>query len=73
MTAKSRRLYKHRGRTVGVLGRRPKDQEIRRQLVIDDLDENTYHSLPKQKKTKDKQIHSLKQVVDLNKPSAKKH
>ena len=73
VTAKSRRLYKHRGRTVGVLGRRPKDQEIRRQLVIDDLDENTYHSLPKQKKTKDKQIHSLKQAVDLNKPSAKKH
>ena len=73
VTAKSRRQYKHRGRAVGTLGRRPKDQEKRLQMVVEEEDENVYHSLPKQKKSKNKQIHSLKHSVDLNRPSAKKH
>ena len=73
VTAKSRRQYKHRGRTVGLLGRRPKDQEIRRQLIVEENEDNVYHSLPTQKKTKNKFIHSLKQSVDMNKPAAKKH
>ena len=73
VTAKSRRTYKHRGRTVGVLGRRPKDQEARRQLVIDDADENVYHSLPKQKLVKRKPVHSLKVAIEQNKPGTKKH
>ena len=67
-TAKSRREYKHRGRVVGTAGRREKDQEERRQLAVSENEENVYHSLPK---TKNKQVHSLKQAVELNRPGAK--
>ena len=73
VTAKSRREYKHRGRVVGNLGRRPKDQEERSQMVVRVDNDNVYHTLPKQKKVKNKQIHSLKHSVDMNKPAAKKH
>ena len=73
VTAKSRRQYKHRGRTVGQLGRRPKDQEKRMQMLVSDEGDNVYHSLPKQKKSKNKAIHSLKHSVENNKPAAKKH
>ena len=70
VTAKSRREYKHRGRVVGTAGRRVKDQEERRQLVVSENEENVYRTL---KKTKKKQVHSLKQAVELNRPGAKKH
>ena len=73
VTAKSRGEYKHRGRVVGTAGRRVKDQEERRQLVVSEKEENVYHTLPKQKKTKNKQVHSLKQAVESNRPGAKKH
>ena len=73
VTAKSRRHYKHRGRAVGIVGRRPKDQEKRTQMIVNNEDENVYHTLPRQKKTKNKEIHSLKHSVDKNKPAAKKH
>lgn len=73
VTAKSRRQYKHRGRHVGISGRKPVDQETRMQMVIRDESENVYHSLPKQKKVKKKPLHSLKESVNINKPSAKKH
>ena len=73
VTAKSRREYKHRGRVVGTAGRRVEDQEERRQLVVSEKEENVYHTLPKQKKTKNKQVHSLKQAVESNRPGAKKH
>ena len=54
-------------------GRRTKDQEDRVQMVVRDDDENVLHSLPKQKKVKQKQKHSLKHSVETNNPSAKKH
>ena len=73
VTAKSRREYKHRGRVVGIAGRRHKDQKSRKQMVINDDSEIVYHTLPKQKKTKNKQSHSLKDAVDNNRPGAKKH
>lgn len=73
VTAKSRRQYKHRGRRLGVPGRRPKDQENRVQMVVREEDESVYHSLPKQKKTKPKPAHSLKLSVEENHPAAKKH
>ena len=73
VTAKSRRQYKHRGRAVGTLGRRNKDQEQRNQMVIGENSENVYHTLPKQKVLKNKQAHSLKEAVDSNRPGAKKH
>ena len=71
VSAKSRRDYKHRGRVVGTSGRRPNDQNRRVQMVVRDEEENVYHSLPKQKKGKNKQVHSLKQSVDMNQPAAK--
>ena len=40
VTAKSRRQYKHRGRGVGILGRRPKDQEKRQQMIITNEGDN---------------------------------
>ena len=73
VTAKSRREYKHRGRVVGTAGLRIKYQEERRYLVVSEREENVYHTLPKQKRTKNKQAHSLKQAVESNRPGAKKH
>ena len=73
VTAKSRREYKHRGRVVGTAGRRVEDQRERTQMVVSETDENVYHSLPKQKKSKRKQVHSLKEAVEANRPGAKKH
>ena len=73
VTAKSRRLYKHRGRGSASQGRRHRDQEARVQMVITETEENVYHSLPKQKKSKNKQTHSLKDSVSSNRPAAKKH
>ena len=73
VTAKSRRHYKHRGRAVGIVGRRPKDQEKRTQMKVNNEDDNVYHTLPRQKTTKNKEIHSLKHSVDKFKPAAKKH
>ena len=58
VTAKSRRDYTHRGRVVGTLGMRPKDQENIVQMVVREEDDNVYHTLPKQK-VKNKQVHSL--------------
>ena len=63
VTAKSRREYKHRGRVVGLAGRRHKDQESRKQMVVGEQSENVYHTLPKQKKMKKKQSHSLQDAV----------
>ena len=63
VTAKSRRDYTHRGRVVGTLSMRPKDQENRVQMVVREEDDNVYHTLPKQKKVKNKQVHSLKNAV----------
>ena len=73
VTAESRRLYKHRGRGSANQGRRHRDQEARVQIVITETYENVYHSLPKQKKSKNKQTHSLKDSVSSNRPAAKKH
>ena len=73
VTAKSRREYKHRGRVAGVSGRRVRDVERRHQMVITETSENVYHTLPKQKKQKQKQAHSLKEAVDMNRPGSKKH
>ena len=71
VTAKSRREYKHRGRVVGRIGRRQKDQDERSQMVVREEDDNVYHTLPRQKKNKP--IHYLKTSVDLNKAGTKKH
>ena len=73
VTAKSRRDYKHIGRVLGTSERRPIDQSKRVQMVVGEKDENVYHWLPRQKKTKNKQIHSLKHSVEMNTPAAKKH
>ena len=71
--AKCRRQYKHRGREVDTLGRRNKDQEKRKQIVIGENSENVYHTLPKQKVIKHKQALLLKEAVDSNRHGAKKH
>ena len=42
-------------------------------MVITEDDDNVVHSLPKQKKAKLKQKHSLNYAVEKNIPSAKKH
>ena len=39
VTAKSRQEYKHRGRVVGLAGRRHKDQESRKQMVVGEQSE----------------------------------
>jgi hypothetical protein len=53
---------------VRTVGRRVEDQRERTQMVVSETEENVYHSLPRQKKRKKKQVHSLKEAVE-----AKKH
>ena len=71
VTAKSRRQYKHRGRTLGVSGRRPRDQSHR--IVVGEDGENIFHSLRNQKNAKQKSKHSLTHSVETNIPSSKQH
>ena len=42
-------------------------------MVLREEDVNVYHTLPKQKKVKNKQVHSLKNAVELNQPGSKTH
>ena len=41
-------------------------------MVVGEQSEFVYHTLPKQKKTKKKQSHSLQDAVNQNRPGAKK-
>ena len=74
-TAMARRIFRSRGKGAARTGRRIQDQESgKRQIVLDENDdENVYFSLPKQKKRKTQQKHSLKNSVDENRPNPKKH
>ena len=74
-TAMARRIFRSRGKGAARTGRRIQDQESgKRQIVLDENDdENVYFSLPKQKKRKTRQKHSLKNSVDENRPNSKKH
>ena len=74
-TAMARRIFRSRGKGAARTGRRIQDQESgKRQIVLDENDdENVYFSLPKQKKRKTRQKHSLKNSVDENRPNPKKH
>ena len=68
VTPKSRREYKHRGRVVGNIGMRPKDQEQIKQMKVMDAAENVYPTPPKQKKGKNNQLHSLNDALDSSRP-----
>ena len=72
-TAKSRRVHKVRGRTVAKGGRRRKDQEKRAMLEVREEDEIVRHSLPKQKKSKQKNPHSFSASVAANRQVTGKH
>ena len=72
-TAKARRVRKNAGRTLALIGCRRKDGEKRKQLNIEEDSESVWHSLPKQKKRKPAQIHSLSAAVECNRAGSKKH
>ena len=74
-TAKSRRVYKHRGSQPATGGRKVKDLVERVQFLADPKNDDyvLYHSLPKQKKQKEKQPHSLNAAVNANRTGMKKH
>lgn len=74
-TAKSRRVWKHRGSQPATGGRKVKDLESRTQMLIADSQDDgvVYHSLPKQKKQHPKQVHSLNAAVQANRAGTKKH
>ena len=74
-TAKTRRVWKHRGSQPATGGRKVKDLEIRTQVLadFDGVDDAVYHSLPKQKKQQPKQVHSLNSSVQANRAGTKKH
>ena len=76
-TAKSRRLFKLRGRRPAVPGRSRLDQRVTVQLSVgEDVDEEdggiTRHKLPS-KKVKTGGAHSLSSSVAKNKRGTKKH
>ena len=72
-TATARRVKKHSGKKVANLEWRRKDQTKRKQMNIEDEEENVYFSLPRQKKKKPAQHHSLVKTVAENHSAAKKH
>ena len=74
-TAIARRRFRSKGKGAARTGRRLEDQELgKRQIVLDENDdENVYFSLPKQKKRRKQQKHSLKDSVNENRPNPKKH
>ena len=55
------------------MGRRRKDLGKRKQLNIEDEGESVWYALPKQKRKKIGQAHSLALAVEQNKAGAKKH
>ena len=71
-TAKSRRLFKHRGAGPSQQGRPTNEQSLQIQLVVNDEDDFVAHSIPKKHKKK-KFPHSLAKAVDSNRPGEKKH
>ena len=70
----ARRIFRSRGKGAARTGRRiqDQDQESGKRQIDENDDENVYFSLPKQKKRKTRQTHSLKRV-DENRPNPKKH
>ena len=74
-TAIARRRFRSKGKAAARTGKRLEDQEPgKRQIVLDENDdENVFFSLPKQKKRRKQQKHSLKDPVNENQPNPKKH
>ena len=74
-TALARRTFPSKGKSAARHGRRQQELEPgRRQVVLNENDEeDVYFSLPKTKKRKTQQKHSLKESVDNNRPNPKKH
>ena len=74
-TAIAPRRFWSKGKGAARTGRRLEDQEPgKRQIVLDkNDDENVFFSLPKQKKRRKQQKHSLKDSVNENRPNPKKH
>ena len=73
VTARSRRTFRLRGSRMAIMGAPTKTQAVKRQLEVDDKDETLRHILPKLKKKKTKQKHSLKTDVEKNQRCSKKH
>ena len=73
VTAQSRRKFRLRGSRMAIMGFPTKSQAVKRQLEVEDNDETLRHKLPKVKKKKTKQIHSLKIDVEKNQRCSKKH
>jgi hypothetical protein len=76
-TAKSRRVYKMRGREVAVQGRPRHGQRVAVQLAVGDADEEEDAGIVRHKlpviKAKKRQTHSLNESVLGNKRGVKKH
>ena len=73
VTARSRRKFKLRGSRMAIMGAPTKSQAVKRQLQVDDDEETVRHKLPKLKKMKTKQTHSLQHAVEKNQRVSKKH
>ena len=71
-TAKSRRLFKHRGGGPSQQGRPTNEQSVHNQLVVREQEDFVAHSIPR-KPRKKKYPHSLATAVDSNRPGEKKH
>ena len=61
------------GRAVAPLGRKRVDQRKRKQLVVNEDDESVWHTLPNQKKKRQKHPHNLNAAVLANRAAEKKH
>ena len=71
--AKSRRDYKHRGRVVGNIGRRPRTKNKNRESDGCGRKCLSYSSQTEKSEREKKQLHSLNDAVNSNRPGAKKH
>ena len=74
-TALARQTFLSKGKNAAKHGRCLKEQESGKQQIVlnQDDEEEVYFSLPKRKRRKTQEKHSLKESVDQNRPNPKKH
>ena len=74
VTARSRRVFKIRGKRPAKAGAPTKQQALKRQLEVTEEEEILRHKLPgPSKKSKKKQVHKLSKAVEENRSASKKH
>ena len=71
--SRSRRKYKHRGNRAVMAGRKFKDPNVCRQMVVTEESDTVWYQLPSSHKKQKRQEHCLQKDIDLNRSTGRKH